>query len=91
MPNTESVAETVEIQVGLGLSFHVSSEIFWKAQKAANDTRLVHYIGVTPQNSEVIGCDRETLEDMGCDSIVFVAPEYRSPMQQFGDFVMEGQ
>ena len=81
IPDVSSVVEAVPpvksvyIPVTLSGGFHVSSETFWKAQADANNTGVIHWIGNLPDGQEVTGCDPETLRNIGCKSLAWIAPQ----------------
>jgi hypothetical protein len=67
------------ITVAGGLGFVISESNFRYAKKAANDTRLTHFVGVLEGGGEIVSCHHDSLLGIGCQQIAWITPD-PSPM-----------
>lgn len=76
MPDTHSIAETVQIRVSaFGLGFHVSRRTHDLATRIANETGTVCFVGVQSDGAEIVGTDRDDLSERGCEMIAWITPD----------------
>ncbi|SRR5581483_10325227 len=66
------------ISVDYGICIGVSKSRLDDAQRDANNTGLIHYIGTFSDGTEVLGTSRQALLDLGVDSLVAIIPQRNS-------------